>query len=159
MFDDEVVLTAEEYDAYAIACFETEFGSDYPDASDFVTDEDQRFFDARARLLSSGAAQLEAVVEADREAAVAAATRARALAAFARNRPAAMFDRVPGERGAVSADSVAARPGVLTEVSEWAVDEAAVMLRISGANRLSPAHRCGDPGGGAAGHSGRTGRR
>ena len=132
MFDDVVVLTAEEYDAYAIACFETEFGSDYPDASDFVTDEDQRFFDARARLLSSGAAQLEAAVEADREAAVAAATRARALAAFARNRPAAMFDRVPGERGAASADSVAARPGVLTEVSEWAVDEAAVMLRISG---------------------------
>ena len=43
-----------------------------------------------------------------------------------------MFDRAPGERGAASAASVAARPAALTEVSEWAVDEAAATLGISG---------------------------
>jgi hypothetical protein len=43
-----------------------------------------------------------------------------------------MFDRAPGERGAASAASVAARPAVLTEVSEWAVDEAAATLGMSG---------------------------
>ena len=43
-----------------------------------------------------------------------------------------MFDRAPGERGAASAASVAARPAVLTEVSEWAVDEAAATLGVSG---------------------------
>ena len=132
MFDDVVVLTATEYEAYAIACLETEFGADYPDAADFVADEQQRFFDSRARLLSSGAAHLDAAAAADRVAAQATASRARALAAFARSRPAAMFDRAPGERGAASAASVAARPAVLTEVSEWAVDEAAATLGVSG---------------------------
>ena len=34
MFDDEVVLTAEEYEDFLIACHETEFGDDYPDAAD-----------------------------------------------------------------------------------------------------------------------------
>ncbi|WP_142023630.1 HNH endonuclease signature motif containing protein [Blastococcus colisei] len=131
MFDDVVVLTAEEYDAYVIACLETEFGADYPDAADFVRDEHQRFLDARARLLCAGAAQLDQAAAADRDAARAAAARARALAAFARSRPAAMFDRAPGERGAASAASVAARPAALTEVSEWAVDEAAATLGIS----------------------------
>ena len=43
-----------------------------------------------------------------------------------------MFDRAPGERGAASAASVAARPAALTEVSEWAVDEAAATLGVSG---------------------------
>ncbi|TQN41537.1 uncharacterized protein DUF222 [Blastococcus colisei] len=131
MFDDVVVLTAAEYDAYVIACLETEFGADYPDAADFVRDEHQRFLDARARLLSAGAAQLDQAAAADRDAARAAAARARALAAFARSRPAAMFDRAPGERGAASAASVAARPAALTEVSEWAVDEAAATLGVS----------------------------
>ena len=129
---DEVTLTEAEYDAYVIACLETEFGAEYPDPADFVTDERQRFLDSRARLLTRGAAHLDAAVAADRVAARAAAARARELAAFARSRPAAMFDRAPGERGAASAASVAARPAALTDVSEWAVDEAAATLGVSG---------------------------
>jgi hypothetical protein len=129
---DSVTLAVTEYDAYVIACLETEFGAEYPDPAAFVTDEHQRFLDSRARLLSVGAAHLDGAVDANRVAARAAASRARALAAFARSRPAAMFDRAPGERGAASAASVAARPAVLTEVSEWAVDEAAATLGMSG---------------------------
>jgi hypothetical protein len=125
------VLAAAEYDAYVIACLETQFGAEYPDAPDFVTDENQRFLDRRARLLSSGAAHLDEAAAANRDAAHAEASRARALAAFARSRPAAMFDRAPGERGAASAASVAARPAALTEVSEWAVDEASATLGVS----------------------------
>jgi Domain of unknown function (DUF222) len=132
VFDDVVVLTASEYDAYVIACLETQFGADYPDAADFVTDEHQRLLDGRARLLSAGAAHLDAAAAADAAAARAAASRARALAAFARSRPAAVFDRAPGEPGAASAASVAARPAALAEVSEWAVDEAAATLGVSG---------------------------
>jgi hypothetical protein len=132
MFDDEVVLTEAEYEAYVIACHETEFGDEYPDAALFVVDEQQRFFDARARLLASGAAHLDAALAAARDAARAEAARARQLAAFARSRPAAMFDRAPGALGAASAASVAARPAALTEVSEWAVDEAAATLGVSG---------------------------
>jgi hypothetical protein len=131
MFDGPM-LTSTEYDAYVIACLETEFEAEYPDPAEFVTDEHQRFLDSRARLLSVGAAHLDGAVGANRVAARAAASRARALAAFARSRPAAMFDRAPGERGAASAASVAARPAVLTEVSEWAVDEAAATLGMSG---------------------------
>ena len=129
---DEVVLTLTEYEAYTIARLETEFGAEYPDPATFVTDERQRFLDARIRLLTSGAAHLDAAVTAGRAAARAEAARARALAAFARSRPAAMFDRAPGERGAASAAAVAARPAALTEVSEWAVDEAAATLGVSG---------------------------
>ena len=55
-----------------------------------------------------------------------------ALAGFARCRPSGAFDRQPGERGAMSAATRAARPAALTEVSEWAVDEVAVALRIPG---------------------------
>ncbi|MFL6097541.1 MAG: DUF222 domain-containing protein, partial [Blastococcus sp.] len=133
MFDDgTVMLTPPEYDAYVIACFETEFGAEYPDPADFVADESQRFLDSRARLLSSGAARLDEAVAAGRDAARAEARRARALAEFARSRPAAMFDRAPGERGAASPASVAARPAALTDVSEWAVDEAAATLGVSG---------------------------
>lgn len=132
VFDDEVVLTAEEYVDYFRACLDTPIDQDYPDAAAFVRDERQRFFDARARLLSAGARQLDAAIAADRAAGRAAAARARALAAFARDRPTAMFDRAPGERGAASAASVAARPSALTEVSEWAVDEVAATLCISG---------------------------
>src|SRR5688500_315326 len=132
MFDDVVVLAPAEYDAYVIACLETQFGAEYPDAADFVADEHQRFLDSRARLLTSGAAHLDAAAAADRDAARAAASRARELAAFARSRPAAMFDRAPGERGAASAASAAARPAALTEISEWAVDEAAATLGVSG---------------------------
>src|SRR3712207_6851334 len=46
---DEVILTEAEYDAYRIACLETELDSDYPDPAAFVTDEHQRFFDSRDR--------------------------------------------------------------------------------------------------------------
>jgi hypothetical protein len=132
MFDGEVVLTQEEYEDYLIACHETEFGTDYPDAALFVRDEQQRFLDSRLRLLTSGAAHLDGAVAAAKQLARDEARRLRALAAFARSRPAAMFDRAPGERGAASAASRAARPAVLTDVSEWAVDEAAATLGISG---------------------------
>jgi hypothetical protein len=132
MFDGEVVLTQEEYEDYLIACHETEFGTDYPDAALFVRDEQQRFLDSRLRLLTSGAAHLDGAVAAAKQLARDEARRLRALAAFARSRPAAMFDRAPGERGAASAASRAARPAVLTDVSEWAVDEAATTLGISG---------------------------
>jgi hypothetical protein len=132
MFDGEVVLTQEEYEDYLIACHETEFGTDYPDAALFVRDEQQRFLDSRLRLLTSGAAHLDGAVAAAKQLARDEARRLRALAAFARSRPAVMFDRAPGERGAASAASRAARPAVLTDVSEWAVDEAAATLGISG---------------------------
>jgi hypothetical protein len=58
---------------------------------------------------------------------------ATSLAEFARCRPATLFDRQPGERGVMSAATRATRPAALTEVSEWAVDEVAPTLRISGA--------------------------
>ena len=132
MFDQEVLLTQEEYEDYLIACHETEFGADYPDAALFVRDEQQRFLDSRLRLLTSGAAHLDDAVAAAKQLARDEASRVRALAAFARSRPAAMFDRAPGERGAASAASRAARPAALTDVSEWAVDEAAATLGISG---------------------------
>ena len=132
MFDGEVTLTQEEYEDFLIACHETEFGADYPDAALFVRDEQQRFLDSRLRLLTSGAAHLDGAVAAARQLARDEARRVRALAAFARSRPAAMFDRAPGERGAASAASRAARPAVLTDVSEWAVDEAAATLGVSG---------------------------
>ena len=125
------MLAPADYDAYVIARLETEFGAEMPDPADFVTDEFQRFLDARARLLSAGAGHLDEAVAAEPGRARAEAARVRALAAFARSRPAAMFDRAPGERGAASAASVAARPGALTDVSEWAVDEAAATLGVS----------------------------
>jgi hypothetical protein len=131
MFDTEAVLTTEEYDSYVIACLETDFGAEYPDATDFVRDDHQRFFDSRARLLTSGAAHLDDAVAAAKQLSRDEARRVRALAAFARSRPAAMFDRAPGDRGAASAASRASRPAALTEVSEWAVDEAAATLGIS----------------------------
>jgi hypothetical protein len=132
MIDDGPVLTQEEYEAYLIACYETELGADYPDATLFVRDEQQRFLDSRARLLTSGATHLDDAVAAAKQLARDEAKRVRALAAFARSRPAAMFDRAPGEQGAASAASRAARPAALSEVSEWAVDEAAATLGISG---------------------------
>jgi len=127
-----VTLTAGEYDAYVIACLETEFGAEYPDPAEFVTDEHQRFLDSQARLLESGASHLDGALAAARELARVHAVRVRRLAAFARSRPSALFDRAPGERGAASPASFAARPAVLTEVSEWAVDEAAATLGVSG---------------------------
>ncbi|WP_197029148.1 HNH endonuclease signature motif containing protein [Blastococcus sp. URHD0036] len=87
--------------------------------------------DERARLLDEGAGLLDAAVDLERGLAQLAGARARALASFARCRPSA-WDRQPGERGAASAASRAARPEALTTVSEWAVAEVAARLRIPG---------------------------
>jgi hypothetical protein len=135
VFDDDgvVILTEEESRAWDIACRETPYTADrLPDPADFVRDEHQRYLDSRIRLLNTGAALLEDAVAAGKRMARDEAAQVRALAGFARSRPAAMFDRAPGERGAASAASRAARPAALTEVSEWAVDEAAATLRVSG---------------------------
>ncbi|MBB3083211.1 DUF222 domain-containing protein [Geodermatophilus sabuli] len=85
------------------------------------------------RLLEAGAEPLQRAAAAAREMARWSAVLATALAEFARCRPAAVLDRPPGEPGAMSAATRAARPQVLTEVSEWAVDEVAPTLRISSA--------------------------
>src|SRR5512133_3430141 len=109
------MLTAEEFRAFDIAWLETPYTAQrMPDPADFVRDEGQRFLDSRIRLLNTGAALLDDAVAAGERMARDEARRVRALAAFARNRPAAMFDRAPGERGAASAATVAARPGALT---------------------------------------------
>jgi hypothetical protein len=84
------------------------------------------------RLLAAGAQPLARAAAASREIARLSAVVATSLAEFARCRPASLFDRQPGERGAMSAATRAARPAALTEVSEWAVDEMAPTLRISG---------------------------
>lgn len=134
VFDDDgvVLLTREESRAFEVAWLETEYGRPLPEPADFVRDDRERFLDARIQLLNAGAAELEGAVAAGKRMARDEAARARALAAFVRARPAALFDRAPGERGAASTASRAARPSALTEVSEWAVDEAAATLRISG---------------------------
>ncbi|MCU1669598.1 MAG: putative endonuclease, partial [Blastococcus sp.] len=82
-------------------------------------------------LLETGAAHLAAAKAAVREESRQAAVKARALAAFARCRPAELLDRPAEEVGAAAAASRAARPSVLTEVSEWAVDEVAASLGLS----------------------------
>ena len=74
---------------------------------------------------ASGA--LGAVQAADREIARHTALRARAVAEFAAARPASV-DRQPGEPGAMSTERRAGRAGVLTGVSEWAVQELAVAV-------------------------------
>jgi hypothetical protein len=75
------------------------------------------------RLLEAGARHLDAGRAARREQGRQVALEMRALAAFARSRPAGALDRADDEVGAAAAASRAARPEVLTEVSEWAVDE------------------------------------
>src|SRR3954454_8525359 len=85
-------------------------------------------FGAFRRLLESGARHLVAAKAVQREQARLAAVQARELAAFARQRPAAVLDRPEQEVGAAAAASRAARPQVLTEVSEWAIDEVSVAL-------------------------------
>ncbi|WP_156036350.1 HNH endonuclease signature motif containing protein [Blastococcus sp. URHD0036] len=93
-------------------------------------------------LLDSGAAALSQALAAWRDEARSAARGVRALAAFARLRPHGALDRQPGEPGAMSATTRAARPEALAEVSEWAVDEVALALRMSAAtasDRLSDA--------------------
>ncbi len=59
----------------------------------------------------------------------ATAAQVRELAAFARCRPSS-WDRQPGEKGAASAATRAARPAGLAPVSEWAVAEVAARLRL-----------------------------
>ncbi|MDK3258700.1 HNH endonuclease signature motif containing protein [Blastococcus capsensis] len=83
------------------------------------------------RVLDAGVEPLARAAAATRAIARLSAVVATALAEFARCRPAALLDRRPGEQGAMSAATRAARPAVLTEVSEWAVDEVAPTLRIS----------------------------
>jgi hypothetical protein len=94
------------------------------------------------RALECGVAHLEHAFSVDRQMARAAAERARALAAFARMRPAAAFDRAPGELGAASAASRAARPPALATVSEWAADEVAVKLSLSPAEATALLTQC-----------------
>jgi Domain of unknown function (DUF222) len=84
------------------------------------------------RLIDDGAALLDVAVAAHRASGRATARQLRALAEFTRHRPAGSFDRAPGEPGAASAASRAARPEVLTTVSEWAVDEVATRLHLTG---------------------------
>jgi hypothetical protein len=86
--------------------------------------------DPRARLLEAGAGHLDAAADLDAVLARAAAAQARQLAAFARCRPAS-WDRQPGEQGAASAATRAARPAALAPVSEWAAAEVAARLRLS----------------------------
>ncbi|MGZ4506208.1 MAG: DUF222 domain-containing protein, partial [Blastococcus sp.] len=85
------------------------------------------------RLLETGAAHLEVATAAVLEESRQAAVKARALAAFARCRPAVIMDRPDDEVGAAAAVSRAARPAVLTEVSEWAVDEVMAAFALSAA--------------------------
>ena len=84
------------------------------------------------RLLAAGARALARAEAASRRTARQAAVLASALTDVARCRPSELFDRQPGERGAMSAATRAARPAVLAGVSEWAVDEVALALRIPG---------------------------
>jgi hypothetical protein len=86
--------------------------------------------DPRARLLEAGAGHLDAVADLERVMARAMAVQARELASFARCRPAS-WDRQPGETGAASAATRAARPVALEPVSEWAAAEVAARLRLS----------------------------
>ena len=85
----------------------------------------------------AGAAHLEEVRAAQAEIGRQQARQARALAAFAASRPSSL-DRTDQEIGAAAAATRAARPAALTPVSEWAVDEVAVALTLSGtaASRL-----------------------
>jgi hypothetical protein len=88
-----------------------------------------RLLDPRVRLLEAGAGHLDAVADLERVMAQAAAAQVRELASFARCRPSS-WDRQPGERGAASSTSRAARPAVLAPVSEWAAAEVAARLRL-----------------------------
>jgi hypothetical protein len=62
-----------------------------------------------------------------------AAVRGRHLATFAARRPVGVLDRPDQEVGAAAVASRAARPAVLTGVSEWAVDEVMVAFGLSSA--------------------------
>ena len=83
------------------------------------------------RLLEVGAGHLAVARAAHVEQCRQAGVQVRALAEFAAQRPAAALDRPDEEVGSAAAASRAARPGALTEVSEWAVDEVMVALTLS----------------------------
>ena len=86
-----------------------------------------------AGLLEAGATHLGRARAAHRAQGRAAAVQARELVLFARQRPAGVLDRPGEEVGAAAVASRAARPAVLTPVSEWAVDEVMVALGLSSA--------------------------
>jgi hypothetical protein len=86
--------------------------------------------DRLARLLETGAEHLAAAKAAAVQQNKLAAAQARALAAFAACRPADLLDRSDEEVGSAAAASRAARPEALTDVSEWAVDEAMATLGL-----------------------------
>src|SRR4051794_21104438 len=102
--------------------------TDTADTDTAGADSEPAEFGAFRRLLESGARHLAAARAVQWEQARLAAVQAQELAAFARQRPAAVLDRPEQEVGAAAAASRAARPQVLTEVSEWAVDEVSVAL-------------------------------
>ncbi len=83
------------------------------------------------RALDAGIDHLERAAAASREIARWSAVVATSLTEFARCRPSVLFDRQPGEQGAMSAATRSARAAVLSEVSEWAVDEVAPSLGIT----------------------------
>lgn len=85
---------------------------------------------AGAPAVGWAAGPLGEVQAASREIARQTAVRARAVAAFAASRPASA-DRPAGAPGAMSADRRAARAEVLSDVSEWAVQELVVALSIT----------------------------
>jgi hypothetical protein len=86
---------------------------------------------ALRELLDAGAEPLARATAASRALAQLTAVVATSLAEFAGARPAAQLDRQPGQTGAMSAATRAARPEVLKQVSEWAVDEVAAALSIT----------------------------
>jgi hypothetical protein len=100
-----------------------------PEAADPLEPETAGF----AGLLEAGAAHLGRAKAAHRAQGRAAAVQARELVLFARQRPAGVLDRPGEEVGAAAVASRAARPAVLTPVSEWAVDEVMVALGLSSA--------------------------
>jgi hypothetical protein len=82
--------------------------------------------------LESGRILLDLLREQQQAISSSQAWRARWIAAFCRSRP-ATSDRPDTEIGAAAAATRAARPAVLTSVSEWAVDEIATTLAITSA--------------------------
>jgi hypothetical protein len=86
---------------------------------------------ALSASFEAGALHLSAVRRAQALIGAQQAAQARAIAAFCRSRPASL-DRTDQEVGAAAAATRASRPEALTPVSEWAVDEVAVALSLSG---------------------------
>lgn len=84
-------------------------------------------------MLDAGIGHLERAAAASRAIARLSAVVATSLTNFARCRPSALLDRQPGEQGAASSATRAARHPGLSEVSEWAVDEVAPCLRVTSA--------------------------